>query len=209
MDMLVEQTKRKLEPAALLAVLGLVVAACGGAADTGGSDSIISEPPATTAAEPPVTTSGSGSSGSSADDTSGEERSGSELNTALITVGDQTYEFEWATSAVQLCDPDLFGGFVAIAATTSDVESFEAEFPPPDDPDLITPKIEVTDPENDLHWTADPEENLGATVEDWPAQVDSHQIDGNTVTGTATFVGSELTEGVPGTFEITCAAESS
>ncbi len=45
-------------------------------------------------------------------------------------------------------------------------------------------------------------------VENWPAQVDSFEVDGNTATGSATFVvnfqfGSEP-ETAPGTFEITC-----
>lgn len=191
-----------------VALLTLFLAACGGSTDNDGTATTVSEPAATTQPDAPATTSRSDNPGTTADAATSDEPSGSGMNTAVITVGDRTYEFEWEADAVQRCEPNFFGGFVAIAATTSDVQSLEAEFPPPDDPELFTPDIQVNDPENDLYWTADPEENLGATVDEWPAQVDSHQIDGNTVSGTATFVNTwDTSEVAPGSFEVTCASE--
>lgn len=190
----------------LISILTLVLAACGGSADSGGTDTTVSQPALTTQPEGPATTAASENPDTTADAGSNAESSG--INTAVITVGEHTYEFEWGTDGLQMCNPDFFGAFVAVSAATSDVDSFEADFPPPDDPELITPRIEVSDRQNDIHWTADPEETIGTRVDEWPAQVDSYQINGTTVSGTATFVDSrELTEGVPGSFEITCVPE--
>lgn len=198
-----------------------LVAGCGGSGESedNGQDTMSQsdsdtttnvEGTADTDNESDDTEGGNDSSEEDGDD-SGSTQDSSGTNTAVITIADYTYEFEWETTSIQLCNPDFFGGFVAIAATTNDEQSLEAEFPPPDDPELITPKVEVDDPDNDIRWTADPEETIGTTVDNWPARVDSHQIDGNTVTGTATFVGpwdslsGESPEGTEGSFEITCA----
>ena len=174
----------------------LVVSGCGGS-----DDDASTEDPATNAAPEP------------ADDgaePAAEPAASGGLNRATITVGDQTYDFEWETSSIQLCDPDFFGGFVAIAATTTDADSFDVELAEEGTPGFEdrAPRIEVSDAETGVNWTADPQETLGTTFESWPAQVDSFELDGNRASGTATFVGEtafdEEPVGVPGTFEVTC-----
>lgn len=180
----------------------LIVSGCGGSDD----DASTEEPPADAASDPADVEPEQG-----AEPADEPEGASGGLNRATITVGDQTYEFEWETSSIQLCNPDFFGGFVAIAATTSAADSFDAEFAEEGTPGFEdrAPRIEVSEADNGAHWTADPQETIAATYDSWPAKVDSFELDGNRASGTATFVGEtafdEEPVGVPGTFDITCA----
>lgn len=179
-----------------LAIVASFTVGCGDSDDTTGTDPSDSDD-AGVDTDAPEPTDASGSSGG--------------LNTAVITVGGESYEFEWEAGSIQKCDTDFFGGFWAIAATTSDQSSFQAVLRPEDDPVDDVSSVEVSGGDGTgVHWTADPEETIGQTVENWPAQVDSFEINGNTASGTATFVGDftfgEEPEGTPGTFEITCAS---
>ena len=195
----------------------LVATGCG-ADDDGADDTVTTEGPAEgpdaedegqqPAATGELADEAQGPVEAPADDESEGAVSSGGPNEAIITVGDQTFEFEWETSSIQLCDPDFFGGFVAIAATTAEADSFDAEFAEEGTPGFEdrSPRIEVSGAE--MHWTADPDETSGTMHETWPAKVDSFEIDGNRVSGTATFVGNtEIGEepvGIPGTFDITC-----
>lgn len=184
----------------------LIVSGCGGSDDDASDDDASTEEPAADAAPEPAD-----NGAEPAAEPAEEPAASGGLNRATITVGDETYEFEWETTSIQLCDPDFFGGFVAIAATTTDSDSFDAEFAEEGTPGFEdrAPRIEVSDADTGVHWTADPQETMGTMFESWPAKVDSFQLDGNRASGTATFVGEtafdEEPVGVPGTFDITCA----
>ena len=193
----------------LIVAVALLAASCGGDDDAAdappGAESDADEAPADTvepAAEPEV--AGSDSDGGDADEAGGAGGS----NSATFTVAGEAYDFEWEASALTRCDTDFFGGFWALASD-SDGAGFEAEIWPDDaaDPTQVS-RIKVSAGDDGPDWTADPDETIGQTIADWPAQVDSFEFDGNTATGSATFVGQfafdEEPEGVPGTFEITC-----
>lgn len=132
---------------------------------------------------------------------------GSGTSTATVTVGDQTFDFEWEADAIQRCDPDFFGGFWALDAAVDGGAGLDAQIWPDDaaDPSQVS---KITVQLGDDEYTADPERMAGTTVENWPAQVDSFEIDGNRAAGTATFVVNfqlgQAPETAPGTFEINC-----
>ena len=182
----------------------LVVAGCGGGDD---------DAPSTTqqpAAENDAGGDTGDDEGAAADDVAEDPvEGGSGANTAVVTVGDETYEIEWEAGAITRCDTDFFGGFWALGSGANDGPGLEAQFWPDDAADPTqTTKIKVSAGGDGPSWSADPDQTIGEGVADWPARVDSFEISGNTVTGSATFVGQfdfdEEPVGVPGTFEITC-----
>ncbi len=84
-----------------------------------------------------------------------------------------------------------------------------------ENPNHDPPYVKVTDPDDsDIDWWASPEINDSLFQIEVPAgqsQVDSFTVEGNTVTGTATFIeksaltpDGEIPASVPGTFEVTC-----
>lgn len=197
----------------LIVAFALLALGCGGGDDTAetplAAESDADESPDDSgepAAEPPADESDGGDTDSGDADAADAGAGGS--NVARFTVAGETFDFEWEAGALTRCDTDFFGGFWALASD-SDGAGFEAEIWPDDaaDPTQVS-RIEVKAGPDGPDWTADPDKTIGQTIADWPAQVDSFEINGNTATGTATFVGpfafDEEPEGVPGTFEITC-----
>lgn len=185
--------------AGLLIGLMIIAAACGDD-DIGG--------PGTTAAPGATTTVGS---------TSQDPPAGEGTNLAIVEVGEYRYEVDVTPGAIQRCDPSFFGAFWAIGFTSDDMGgSFQMLLTPEnrDELGMEAPHLSVDDEENGFDWMANPESGL-ELVEPGMSQIDSFQVSGNTVTGTATFIdrnavfaamgGAEMPDPVSGTFQVTCA----
>jgi hypothetical protein len=190
----------------------LVAAACGGEstedggdqptatqpADDGGSNDSVPEDQA-----PPTTEANNGNV-----DSGGEGPS-----TASVTIGDVTYEFSSEEVQIAQCLSDLFGTMVVnLPLANGDDGSIEIiALHEGTDPAVIEVDNRVHVSIGDFDWWADPLEiNLGPD-EAAVSLVESVNVDGSTLTGTATFVGRDLTirewETVTGTFEATCGEE--
>lgn len=183
---------------ALSVAVLLVAAACGGESTEDGGDDGGDQPTTSQPAD--------GVGGSGEDDGPGGEGP----STATVTIGDETYEAS-LEEAGDLCLPDLFGimsvnlpfavgdGFIEIIALHEGTDPVEMEM----DNRVYVRFADgnwIADPE-DVAFNGDPE---GAAL----SHVDSVEIDGNTLKGTASFVGifygtqEEVT--MTGTFEATC-----
>jgi len=203
----------------ILAVISLLVAACGG----GSSDEpASSSSTAANGSDQPTATQpgddGGGSDSASEDQAppateadDGDDDSGGEgPSTATVTIGDVTYEATSDGGVGTLCRPDLFGimavvlpladggdGVIEIIALHEGTDPVEVE-----QNNRVTVKI------GDFDWIADPEDIRLGPDEIALSQVESVEVDGSTVTGTATFVGRDLTirewVSMTGTFEATC-----
>ena len=191
-----------------LMALALVASACGGsesepdttaAAETTtaapGDDTTTTAAGATTEAPAETTTT-------AAEAPSGDIGDG----VATVTVGDTTYEYEVAASIVGRCDPDFFGAFWVLAAAPDGSGGLEMFIIPEGNTNHDeTSKIKVNAKDSDERdWRADADGGEGTP--EGLSSVDSFEIDGNTVTGTASFVdiyqpGDETAQG---TFTATC-----
>lgn len=125
---------------------------------------------------------------------------------ATVTVGDTTYEYEVAASIVGRCDPDFFGAFWVIASTADGSGSLEMFIIPEGNTNHDeTSKVKVNAKDSDERdWRADADGGEGTP--EGESSVDSFEIDGNTVTGTASFVDIYLGDSATaeGTFTATC-----
>lgn len=208
----------------LIAALLLVAGACGGDSDettpsetTGDSDATVVETTQATpddessATEPPPD---DGSGGASDSDGSGP-------STATVTLGDETYVFSTEGAVVAQCLTDLFGIFSVQLPRIDDNGA------PADGSVQIVALREGTDPDEvgevnsvevsvaDDDWVADEADSLYEQfdiLQPGMGQVDTVEIDGRTVRGTATFflqnsVFTGEVETVTGTFEATCGEE--
>lgn len=195
----------------LVAVL-LVAAACGGGSTDDGSDDVGNDAAPSTEApddgggnddSPPATEaedSGSGGSGPSS---------------ASVTIGDDTYEFSTEGALVAQCLSDLFGimsvqlpladggdGFISITALHEGTDPAVVE-------QINSVLVEIGDDK----WTADPESVSWNGDPETAAMsyVESVEVSGSTLNGTASFVGFDNTTRermtVIGTFEATCGEE--
>ena len=208
----------------------LIVAACGG--DDDGTDA--APAPADEADEADdASDSGTGTGGadepsepaadtnSDADDAAAAESEADDAgaaptggdNVAMVTIGDASYEIDVTPGAIQRCDPDFFGAFWAIGGDQT--VGIEMLLPPPGDPNFDEPaalKVSVAD--GDREWVADPAREMFG-VDEGESQVDAFTVDGNSVSGTATFVdlnesyafqggAGDEPEPVSGTFSVTC-----
>lgn len=208
----------------LLVTLAVVAAACGGSDDAEGSG----PEPDVTASQPESDATSGGddtSTGTSeADEESDEETSDSEgsgPSTATVTFGDETYSFSTEGALVAQCQTDLFGIFSAQLPMVDDSGNQAEGFV------SIVALLEGTDPAvveqvnavevdiADEKWVADESSEYYGQVEGFEAgmsQVDSVDVDGRTVRGSATFVrlnslfAGEI-ETMTGTFEATCGEE--
>lgn len=126
---------------------------------------------------------------------------------ATVTVGDTTYEYEVAASIVGRCDPDFFGAFWVLAGSTDGTNGSLEMFiiPEGNTNHDETSKVKVNAKDSDERdWRADADGGEGTP--EGESSVNSFEIDGNTVTGTASFVDIYIGDGATaeGTFTATC-----
>lgn len=182
----------------------LIVASCGGDDDATPADepADAAEP---AAADEPATEPADGDG----DEPAAVEEQASGDNTVTVTIEGTTHVVDVSMGPAPRCDPDFFG---AMWASGGDADAFvNALLPPPDDPNHDAANITLN--VGELEWIADPEKSMSG-VEPGESQVDDYTVDGNTASGTATFVELEETYGhsgggpkatpVTGTFEISC-----
>ena len=209
----------------LATVLVLVLAACGG--DSVETDDLGAQTDTTQAGTTqPADDDGSEETMPPAEDGGEEDADGGESegegpSTATVTIGDETYDFSSEAGVVAQCLTDLFGIFSIQLAMVDDSGELA------DGSVAIVVLHEDTDPEvvgevnsvrvdaDDETWIADEADDVLTQTEQFEpgmSQVDSVEIDGRTVRGTATFVRlNSLFVGEPetmtGSFEATCGEE--
>jgi hypothetical protein len=211
--------------AIVVALVTVVATACSG---DDGAD------PTSTVADGATTTTTATQSGGGDDTTTtqastgGGEASDDGTSSATVTIGDTTWTFATTGFPAETCDPNFFGGFFAVLYMADDNgelllvdgQSSGIGITLPgenwasqgiDDP----ASVEVTIAETDESWVANPDTNLPG-IEAGQSQVDDWTIDGNTASGTATFVEENAAyaaaggtgdpvQPMTGTFEVTCA----
>ncbi len=198
----------------------LPLAACGGSdesSDGSGDAATATEAPPPdgdtdgTVAEPAAeaTTPASGDDGG--------ESGGSGPSTATATIGGETYEFSTEGAVVAQCQTDMFGVFsVQLPGVDGDSGINIIALLEGTDPAVVEQVDAVQVSVGDDDWVADESSDLfdmSDALQPGMSQVDSVEIDGSTVSGTATFVrqlsvfGGGEPETVTGTFEATCGEE--
>lgn len=198
----------------MMVVLLLGAAACGGSSDDSAADG--GDQPAATSAAADDGASDATTSPPADDGGGGDDDAGTGPSTATVTVGDQTYDFSTERAPVAQCLTDLFGIFSVQLPTVDGDGSIQIMVLHDDtDPSVVEQLNAVRVDVGDDTWVADEASDLfdmSDQLEPGMSQVDSAEIDGSTVRGTATFVrqssvfGGEL-ETVAGTFEATCGEE--
>lgn len=202
-----------------VAVIAALMAACGGGEPV--ADTEPDEPTLTAGASVVTTTTMLG--GSDADQPDTSDIAG--VGEGTVTIDGDTYTFGDAGFPALRCEPDMFGVFFVFLQQVDDsgaeVAGGSLE---------LTLLLEGTDPEivgqdnegrlkiGEQEWIADPEDIAERGLEAGTSQVDSYTIDGNSVTGTATFYEEEsyfATTGgsddpivtTQGAFDVTCSGE--
>lgn len=209
-----------------LALLSLALAACGGSDDSGAEDvgdtvtTLADTAEESDGEDTPTETTAAAGDDSDAADTGDSEGSGP--STATVTIGDQTYNFSTEGAVVAQCQTNMFGIF-SVQLPRVDDSGAPAEgsigivaLREGTDPDEIGEVNAVEVSVDDEDWIADEADmvyEMYDVMEPGMSQVDSVEIDGSTVRGTATFVrqfslfGEGEPEVVTGTFEATCGEE--
>ena len=148
----------------------------------------------------------------------GGDEGGSGPSTAMATIGGETYNFSTEGALVAQCQTDMFGVFSVQLpmADGGDGGINIIALREGTDPAVVDQVDAVTVSVGDDDWVADESSDLfdmSDTLQPGMSQVDSVEIDGSTVRGTATFVrqlsvfGGGEPETVTGTFEATCGEE--
>jgi hypothetical protein len=210
--------------ASVILAFALVAAACGGASDAPAASVGASGVSPTSAAGTPA--AGTPAAGSSAASTSAGESN----PRAEVSISGSTFVFEQrGPGAASSCGPDINGTFIARLRLVD--ESGQLTSRSGLELDLshdgvgapgnrIVVRLGHLDEAGDLPytpgWYADADQAEGSTgLDPGTSQVDSYVIDGDSVSGTATFVDFEsdaaffrgeidAVESVPGTFMVTC-----
>ena len=191
-------------------VIGLLTASCGGS-DSGAetsdpTDTRVSE---TVAAESEPDLAEATTTAPPADTAAPVESTGGDESYAIVTIGDETYEFAPTGEITERCDPDFFGGYWVLFSTGI-VLLLEGERWEEQGVDQ-TPNLHITIEESDLEYVADPDTSLPG-VEPGQSQIDSFEFEGGAASGTATFVEANAASGgtvepITGTFETYCAPD--
>jgi hypothetical protein len=208
----------------LIVGMVLLIAACGGESGDETPDTDAADTPDTTAAGSADTTAAPQVEDAPAATTTtappaaeGEESTGGDVSTGSATVAGETYEFLDTGFPGLQCEPSSFG--VAFIAGLQSAEENNGvigsitvgiPFPGQEETAGILPAVIVSDGETE--WIADPEHAELNGIPTGSSQVDSYEIDGNTISGTATFyeesssfTGNEADLVVEqGSFEVTC-----
>lgn len=198
-------TYRKRRVWILFFAFSLLIAACGGGGDEGAADQSPSttQPPAGDAPDQPESTA---PSDEPADEPKDEPGSFDE-NKAIVTVGDKTYEFDADVAIVGRCEPNFFGAFWVNGTGADDPGTGLNMLIIPEEAvnheETSTITVNLTDSEG-RKWRADEDGGEGANAGE--SRVTSFTIDGNKVSGTASFVDTYGTDGATaeGTFTATC-----
>jgi hypothetical protein len=209
----------------LALVLGMVllVAACGGESGDETSDTSDDDSASTTVAPEPEDDTDSGdepatTTTTGSPDNEGGDSTGGDVSTGSATVAGETYEFLDTGFPGLQCEPSSFG--VAFIAGLQSAEENNGvigsitvgiPFPGQEETAGILPAVTVSDGETE--WIADPEHAELNGIPAGSSQVDSFEIDGNSISGTATFYEEDSSftgnEGdlvvEQGSFEVTCA----
>lgn len=211
----------------VVAALVLVVAACGGDSDGGTTAAAPGGAGETTQAAGgggggDATTqapSDAGDGGGSGSGDSGSEGSGP--STATVTIGDETYNFSTEGAVVAQCLSDLFGVFsvqlplIDDSGAVGDGSVQILILREGTDPDVVGQVNAVNVSVGDANWVADEADMMfeqSDLLQPGMSQVDSAEVDGLTVRGTATFYNSNTLfsdeiETATGSFEATCGEE--
>lgn len=195
----------------LLSVIGLLAAACGSSADpTASPVAPATSAPALSEAPAPTDESSDELTNEPTEapaDEPAEAPSTSGDDTAAVTIGDTTYEFDASVNIIGRCDPDFFGAFWVSGAGTTDASAVLNMLLIPEDAvnhqETSTITVNLKDSEG-RNWRAD--EDGGESAEAGESRVTSFEIDGKTVTGTASFVDTYTPERptAEGTFTASC-----
>jgi hypothetical protein len=203
----------------LIAALLIGVTACGGDTESSDEGGAGDQPTATQTAATQETAGDSGGNtpadpDEGADDSGDAEGSGP--STATVTLGGATYAFSTEGAVAAQCLTDLFGIFsVQLPMIDGDGSIKILILHDDTDPAEVDEVNAVAISIDDEDWEADEATELfdmSDALQPGMTQVDSAEIDGRTVRGTATFVrqnsvfGGAL-ETMTGTFEATCGEE--
>lgn len=205
----------------LMVAFLLVVAACGGDSSEdgevdGGNDSPTTQPAedggsSSEDSAPPATEADGG------DDGDGDTSEGTGESTATVTIGGETYNFTSEGAVVAQCLGDFFG-VMSVQLPMLDESGDQtggiqiAALHEGTDPVEVGEVTSVSVSLGDEDWVADEDDGIYEfypdVMVDGMSQVDSYEIVGRTVTGSATFVRVGSLSGAPevvqGTFEATC-----
>lgn len=197
----------------ILAIFALVLAACGGGEADPTNDT---ETPGTTAQGAPATTQGNDSSSATTEAPSDGGGSSGGVSTGTVTIGNETYEYEDTGFPGLRCDPDAFGVAFLAALQSSEgavdgkIGSLVVGIPFKGEEATAGILPELSASVGDLDWQANEARAAERDIPAGSSQVDSYEIDGNTISGTATFYeenssfsGGDLVV-EKGTFEVTC-----
>jgi len=211
----------------LLVVCGamlLPLAACGGSDDSSGDSDTESGNAATATEAPPPDGDTDGTVAEPAAEATtppseddGGDSGGTGESTATATIDGVTYEFSTEGAVVAQCQTDMFGVFsVQLPGVDGDSGIGIIALLEGTDPAVVEQVNAVQVSVGDDDWIADESSDLfdvSDALQPGMSQVDSVEIDGSTVSGTATFVrqlsvfGGGEPETVTGTFEATCGEE--
>lgn len=216
--------KRMTRSATMISALLLVVVACGGDSGDAGTDAggAQPDPSEVTTTQPASDDGGSDDTAPAAGDDGDEsndsgDSEGSGPSTATVTLGDQTYNFSTEGAVVAQCLTDLFGIFsIQLPMSDGDGNVAIVVLHEGTDPETVGEVNSVEVSVGDEDWVANEADMMfeqSDLLEPGMSQVDSVEIDGRTVRGTATFFrqlsllsGGEV-ETATGTFEATCGEE--
>lgn len=213
----------------IVVIMTMLIAACGGSGDEGEPDASevattqadLSDATAGEQEPTPDTTAPAANDGEDGDTTSGAES-----HFATATIDGETYIFGDTGFAAQRCSPSTFGMFFVVLYMVDDQGNPDIEggvlnvvLPHDDtDPEELDqwPELTVSIADPDREWIADEKAAEEFDIDPGVSQVDSYTIDGNRVSGTASFYESDSywamlggqadeLEVAQGTFEVICA----
>jgi hypothetical protein len=178
----------------------LLVAACGGAdpADDAGPDTTSAGPAVSSGDEPSPSTS------NPAEETPDTSPAVAGLGEASITIEGETLHFGETSFPALRCEPDMFGVFWVLLGQVDEQGDEVADggllelklLLGGTDPDEVgqVPESMLRLPERDQEWIADREQIELSSTDPLPgeldpgtSQIDEYTIDGNSISGTATF----------------------
>lgn len=190
---------------AILLGLSLVAVACGGSGsdDASGNGGGASESSAAPSDGDSERDSSNGDSVN--DDSSNGDSANSDSSSAggvTVTIGDTTWEFDVENGIAVQCA--VFAGEATFGSGIGVDTATRLSFQLNDVDAQDESSVSITADDGSYEWVAG--SNDGRTFEEGTSQVDSAEFDGQSVSGTATFIDVATEERTPveGSFDITC-----